>query len=92
MDDQHGQRTITAGMEGSAASGTAKSWQACRHQATHCAALPGRQGRQGYAGPLSPGEVGRHGSAWPSVDGHGNAGTVGMASGGFALYRMAGKA
>jgi hypothetical protein len=71
--------------------------QAWCHQATHCAALTGRQGRQGYAGPHSPGEAlqARNGSAWPHtvcVDGHGNAGTVGMASGGLALYRMAGKA
>jgi hypothetical protein len=57
--------------------------QACRHQATHCAALTGRQGRQGYAGPPSPGEApqARHGSLWPHtvrVDGHGTAGTVDM--------------
>jgi hypothetical protein len=62
MDDQHGQRTITAGMEGSDGSGNAQSRQAWCHQATHCAALTGRQGSQGYAGPHSPGEVGRLGT------------------------------
>jgi hypothetical protein len=79
MDDQDGQRTITAGMEGSDGSGNAQSRQTRLHRAPQ----PWR------------GWQARHGSLWPHtvrVDGNGNAGTVGMASGGLALYRMAGKA